>query len=622
MRKGAPAHKRNLFEIDNARNLSMHELVDTFIPTQSFWRLLSGKHHVLLGARGHGKTAVAKMLSFNHLAQLANKRGERRAKSAIENQEFIGIYLPTRLEWVGGLRNKPWFNDGEREALFQWRLNIASCIAFLPIAKSCISTYIEGRANQAKLEKEITHRLTEMWDLETETNQKFDDLLQLRHFLEDIEFRKQIQILKHRVSAETSSNEVPVGITFDMDLFLPLRQGIKQVSRVLSIKEDCSWLLCIDEAEFLKKEDHRVINSYMRAYPENLFIKLTTMPYCHYTLETNIGADLVNGHDFEYVNMDTDRVLSARVNGETDYLGTMFGRTLFKKIYEASDPLIEAKSGALSTAEVLGKSEILDPQREEWGLDSANMKLLEEYATEGTVKRAHRLLNNPSRFRDEISRKIQGALLLREEIDGLEGNKALTIYSGARMAIRCSDSNPRRLIRIFNALTMHLPRQQKRLARKIDGVSPKDQTRILRSLSASTLSQVRSFPEVGPELHKFLTQMGEYMKSSLLDKPLSTDQVSSIKIDDKISDKDWKLVQEAVGQGLLYPNIGPGNTDEMPWREGTFRLAYVFSPHFLLLPRRGKAVKIATIRRASSANKHSRLKANIQPTLFGDGAFS
>lgn len=89
-----PKHRRYLFEVDNARNLSKDELVDTFIPTQSFWRLLSAKHTVLLGARGQGKTAIAKMLSHDHLAALARTKQEPRAESAILNQEFIGTYLP------------------------------------------------------------------------------------------------------------------------------------------------------------------------------------------------------------------------------------------------------------------------------------------------------------------------------------------------------------------------------------------------------------------------------------------------------------------------------------------------------------------------------------------------
>jgi hypothetical protein len=85
------------------------------------------------------------------------------------------------------------------------------------------------------------------------------------------------------------------------------------------------------------------------------------------------------------------------------------------------------------------------------------------------------------------------------------------------------------------------------------------------------------------------------MKSILYEKPLTTDQVTSIEINDSVSDETWKLIEVAVGHGLLHPNVGSGDTDEMPWKSGTFHLAYALAPHFLLLPRRGKSVKLSTI---------------------------
>lgn len=592
-------YRRYLFEVDNARNLSMQELVETFIPTQSFWRLLSAKHHVVLGARGQGKTALAKMLSHDHLALLAQTREESRAHSAIRDQEFIGIYLPTRLEWVGGLKNKPWLNEQERESLFQWHLNIASCIAFTPIAKSCIANYITGKAKQAQAERELTHYLTADWFVELKD--RFDDLLQLRRHLEDTAYHKQIDILRQRAARQLPDTCKQEGLAFGVDLFAPLRQGIKQISRLLSLNNNCSWLLCIDEAEFLEEMDHRIINSHMRAYPENLFIKLTTMPYCHYTLATNIGKELIPGQDFEYVNMESDRVLFARTRGETDSIGTRFGHKLFKKLYEASNPHVDniKEKDLPSAIHILGRTKMLDPRREDWDVGSENMKLLEIYASPETIARAKRLIGTPN-FRDEISRKIHGALLLRKEVDELRGNKALTVYSGARMAIRCADGNPRRLIRIFNALLMLRPSEQNwhmSGKEKIRSISPKEQTRALQTLSSSTLNQVRSFPEVGPELHAFLRMLGEYMHEDLFGKPLTTDQVSSVTIDNNVSEREWELVREAVGNGLLYPNIGSGNPDEMPWKEGTFHLAYALAPYFLLLPRRGKAARLSTIKK-------------------------
>jgi hypothetical protein len=589
-------HRRNLFEIDNARNLSRHELVETFIPTQSFWRLLSAKHNVLLGARGQGKTALAKMLSHDYLAQMARRQGESRAQSAIRDQAFIGIYLPTRLEWVGGLRNKAWLNERQREELFQWRLNIASCIAFIPIASSCVATYVESRAEQARAEKELTAQLCRDW-LPLETT-SCGDLLQLRRCLEDIDYRKQIQLLRERAMGSLPVDEQPVGIAFDMELFAPLRQGIRLLSRLLSIDQNCCWLLCLDEAEFLEEMDHRIINSHMRAYPDNLFIKLTTMPYCHYTLATNIGVALVPGQDFAYINMESDKVLTARSSGETDTIGTRFGRTLFKRLIEASAPEFASRGDRdASASEILGESEILDPRHEDWTEKSENMRLLEKYGSRETVARARRLAGTPGFF-PAISRKINGPLLLRKQVDEWKGNKALTAYSGARMAIRCADDNPRHLIRIFNALLMLSSHDQKRrmtLGRRTRAISPEDQTRAMRSLSTSTLNQYRSFPEVGPELHAFLWMVGEFMRIELHEKPLTTDQITSIMIDNTISMRDWRLIRIAVGHGLLHPNVGSGNPDEMPWREGTFHLAYALAPHFLLLPRRGKAVKLSTV---------------------------
>jgi len=544
------------------------------------------------------------MLSHDHLALMARTKDEPRAQAIVSAQEFIGIYLPTRLEWVGGLKNKSWLNERHREELFQWRLNIASCIAFIPIAESCISTYVDGRAKQAKAEKELTNQLSKDWL--AQENACFDDLLQLRRHLEDTDYRKQIQLLRERAMGSLPSGEMPVGIAFNMELFAPLRQGIRQLARILSINPNCTWLLCLDEAEFLEEMDHRIINSHMRAYPDNLFIKLTTMPYCHYTKATNIGAALVPGQDFAYVNMDSDGVLIARATGDSDTIGTQFGRTLFRRLIEASGIQFELVDDAepLRISDVLGESELLDPRREDWGTDSENMHLLEKYASPETVDRARRLAGTPS-FAPTISRKINGALQLRKQVDELEGNKALTAYSGDRMAIRCGDDNPRHMIKIFNTLRMLQTRPQTRMIkRRIAAFIPReDQTRAMRTLSTNTLNQYRSFPIVGPALHAFLCMLGDYMHANLHKKPLTTDQVTSVTIDKNVSDEHWKIVCVAVGHGLLHPNVGSGNPDEMPWREGTFHLAYGFAPHFLLLPRRGKAASLSSILKATERER-------------------
>ena len=50
------------------------------------------------------------MLSHDHLARLS----ERRTQTIIADKAFIGIYIPTELEWVGGLKNKPWQTERDK----------------------------------------------------------------------------------------------------------------------------------------------------------------------------------------------------------------------------------------------------------------------------------------------------------------------------------------------------------------------------------------------------------------------------------------------------------------------------------------------------------------------------
>jgi hypothetical protein len=594
---GSSTFTRDLFEIENARNLSRDELVATFVPTRPFWRLLSAKNHIVLGARGSGKTALAKMISHDHLARLPDDR----ARQIIQARSFIGIYVPTSIEWVGGLRNKSWQTEAEAESFFTWRLNIAISLAFLTTLKSCLEQYTTDRGAAARLERTLASQLSREW---SQTLTEFETLTDLRQFLEDTEFQRQQQLARVRSQGRFGVPEDPVGVAFQTELFGPLRRAITLTTRSLDFPTDTEWLLCLDEAEFLEPYHHRILNTHLRAHSGNLKFKITTMPYCHYTLETNTSVPVDVGHDFEYVYIDKDPIgLTPRDEGRT------FATTLFNKRAGASGDRYQG----LSLTKLLGSSVLLDSAQSDWTPSSPNWALLEKYGTPATVARARRLLHGSSGFRDQVARKIQAALLLREEVASQKGREELGIYSGASMAIRCGDGNPRRLIRLFNSLLEAAPWKYPN-SRGTGEIPKKEQTRILLSFSVATLSRVQSEPIRGPQLHRFLTAIGQYMHDSLHVDRLTTDQVSSIDLDESISDEQWALVKDAVGLGLLFPNVGPNNPDHMPVRSGIFRLAYVLAPHFRLLPRRGRPQKLSKILTYST-----RVERPWQPELFEGG---
>jgi hypothetical protein len=534
------------------------------------------------------------MLSHDHLALL----NEPRAQSAILGQQFIGVYVPTRLEWVGSLKNKPWQTETQKEVFFQWRLNLSSCLALITTLESCVRTYCGHKGDQARAERELALALGKAWAHPSGT----ETLDGLRQLLEDFEYEKNELITHLRATGEQNPSATGPGKAFDSELFVPLRRGITLASRILQLAPTSTWLVCLDEAEFLDELHHRIINSHMRAYSGNVFFKPTTMPYCHYTLATNLGVSLDVGHDFEYVYIDSDPVLFARSIGEKSRLGTRFARTLFNRRLEAS-----GLPRDIAITDFLGKSVLLDDKDEDWTSSSESMTLLRKYCSRDTVLRAEQLLGT-TRFKAEVSRKIHGALLLRKAYEDTKGRGEPEVYSGATMAIRCGDANPRRLIRIFNALLLtdwgRIMREL-RHQRSSPRLPPKDQTRVLRKLSTSSLVRVQSEPQCGSQLYEFLRSLGDYMKWIFHEKPLTTDQLSSIIVDNEISDREWNSIQRAVELGLLYPNIGPHQRDEMPNREGTFRLAFILAPHFFLLPRRGDARKLSTIMKEIEALKQS-----------------
>lgn len=567
--------RRNLFEVENARNLSSAEVVKTFVPMKSFWRLLSPKNHIVLGARGSGKTELVRMLSHDHLAQFNNQR----AREIIERKEFIGIYVPTRLEWVGGLKNKQWQSEAEAEIFFQWRLNISTCAAFLVTLRSCLDTYLRDQGERARVERDLARQLSKTWANGHEIY--LETLSALQEYLEDTEHDKQAQLTRARITGRATNDDLLIGNYFELELFAPLRRAIALTSRALSFPDHTVWMLCLDEAEFLEPLHHRIINSHLRANPGNLVFKITTMPYYHHTLETNTHASLNVGHDFEYIYIDKDPLTLAK--GED--AGFSFAKALFNKRAQQSAGNYQWEDFET----LLGPSVLLDPKISDWSSNSQMMSLLKRYANPKTQERAARLAGTPE-FKDQIARKMHGALLLKDAVATNRGRSELGVYSGLRMAVSCSDANPRRLIRIFNLFISEVAESG-----KFSTIRANRQTQLLTAFSTSTLSRIQSEPKNGPDLYKFISSIGEFMKRDLHSRQIGTDQISSVEIDTPVTDHEWEIIKNAVGLGLLFPSINANSGDQMPERKGVFRMAYVLAPHFEILPRKGKAVAIGRI---------------------------
>jgi len=583
---------KRAFEASNARDFTSHQLVNEFIWTNSFSDLLySTKNQMVLGSRGSGKTALIKMLSHQNLRKLSDKIISNadndessqidEAKKIIKEKSFIATYVPLKVEWINSLENY----EGAKEAYFTWSLNLATCARFLDTIISCTDEYIEDEVEATLMQRKICKQLSNLWTLPKTIN----NFSEFRKELENIEYKKNLIFNKEAMGIELNVEEKTLGLAFHGNLFSPFTIATKAISNYLDIPDSSKWVLCLDEAEFLAEAHHKILNTHMRSANE-IFFKITTMPYRHHTLSTTVKAHINVGHDLEYIYID--KLGTTNMNQTTaDVTIEKFATKLFENRLKQFNTI-----EGISLEGLVGLSK-LSQDTTELIDDDELLGLIESHCNPATKERAKRLhATNLNRFNDEIARKLRGILLLREEYHNRVGSSSTPLYSGTSILSRCSDGNPRRLFRLFNHLLNGNGKTTK--------ITPEIQSKRIKSFSYSELEVIK-FEKGGKMSFEFLQMIGSFFKERTLEVKLGSDLPQAIKLPNSIEDKTWEAIKSAVDLGLMYPVMKKDSNHKnlFPIKEGTFCLANCLAPHFNLFPRVGKAIDLFNVMSPKKGNK-------------------
>ncbi|WP_174847155.1 ORC-CDC6 family AAA ATPase [Yersinia artesiana] len=571
----------NIFEHSNARYFTSNQLAEEFVWTPAFESLISNKNHIILGSRGSGKTALIKMLSHECLTKL----NDEKARKIIEQRSFIATYIPLKVEWVNSIGD---IDDNNQ--LFKWSLNLSSCARFLDTIRSCLHSYIEDEIDRIIREKSICNKISELW-----LSKKLNTITDIYDELEITEYKKNIVFNKMKLGLKLSNDDLMVGLNFNADLFKPLTMALSTVRKEIGLSNSSTFCVCIDEAEFLTKEHHRILNTHMRSYNEIVF-KITTMPYRHYTLETDTGTPLNMGHDFDYLNIDKQGLHGSSNNKSHNFFEN-FADNLFRKRIKNSSII----NKDITLELLLGNSILVDSPKDALP-DDKLMEKVREYCDSSTIKRAERLLDQDySLFESSVSRKLRGILILKDSFQRYKGNASPFIFSGYSLIVRCSDGNPRRLLRLFN----YLFSKNIESCTELKPLSDKEQGAKLKEFSYSELDGLNLEVD-GKKAFDLFTTIGRFLKDKLHTDKINTDTYNSFSFDVE-DDNVWKYIETAVDLGLIYPDFrGLDNDNKMPNRKGRFSLAFCLSPHFYLMPRKGNSIKLSVIMNNSS---YSRFKA-------------
>ena len=298
-------------------------------------------------------------------------------------------------------------------------LNLPCCAAFIDTTGSCLRAYAADDVARLTAEKRFCEAISNAWSNEDEGVV----LAGAPPLLEDIEWQRQIDAACEGAQLQRPTDISRAGIAFEVELFAPLRRAIALLKRELELPDNAVWALCLDEIEFLDASHHRILNSHMRSSAATSSLKMTTMPYFHHTLETNTSAALVPGHDFEYVYLDYD----PSIRGTDIQSWEQCGRTLLDKRLKYLAPTAKP----FNFSEYFGDATpLLDSKPSQWTAHSEMMGLLKKFAAPDLLTRSRRL--SDADFKDQISRKLHGALKLRDQLSKLGGHREHELFGGPK----------------------------------------------------------------------------------------------------------------------------------------------------------------------------------------------
>lgn len=272
----------NPFSDSQARNYSDNRVLTEFCPTSLFWSLFNDQHEVVLGARGCGKTILLKMMRYS----LLRKNDSPYAKKIVKEKQYIAFYIPLHLEFIKRLSNLS-LTDDEKINWFRFSFNCVLAQSVLSEIKALIEDVFPDELNQVSIEYQMAKEMSDLWGIISEKPVHQFQVL-----------RNSINQMYYNFDPEKkASRSIPSSFIHSLGSSLTAVSDV--ICSFLNISP--TWILCVDEAEFIDECYQRCINTAFRSDTNRIAIKLATLPFYYITTKTlDDSIEVMNGQDFKY----------------------------------------------------------------------------------------------------------------------------------------------------------------------------------------------------------------------------------------------------------------------------------------------------------------------------------
>jgi len=421
---------QNPFGDSQPRNYADTKILNEFYPTSCFWSLFNDQHEVLLGTRGSGKTYLLKAMRRSMLKRIRDSKAEE----IINNNEFIALYVPMHLEVISEFEKLDLRPDRLR-SIFQFFFNCLLAEAIVQELEDILNEE-EDELKVFQLGGKLSRQLDFAWFSGDNTYGKGSNLKQLAQKIRNLYYSFDL--------ASGDINKIPSVFKRQICTSLIVAKAI--IAEALEFKEEPTWIICVDEAEFLSDIQQQCINSVFRSDSNRIALKVATLPFYHRTLETLIpGIKVCAGNDFNYRFVD--------MKHDSDDFKNLTNQLCSHRL---KTRLTSKQLDVDSLEDFLGKignDDLIDYYRAEVGEENATREVIESKIIASFSADRREGSRSYTNTRKTIYDKFTTIFFVREMYKiSRTGHSKPGWYAGATTIRKVSQGNPRLFIQLMNAL--------------------------------------------------------------------------------------------------------------------------------------------------------------------------
>jgi len=505
----------NPFNDYQPRNYSDSKVVQEFCPTSTFWSLFNDQHEVLLGTRGSGKTFLLKMMRYSMLKGLDAPEARR----LVSNKNYFAMYVPMHLERVSRITSED-IPENKRDKLFRYFFNCTLAEALLVELIELINETEDENA-RFKMNHILANRIYSAWYGKNHNNIAN---------LSDLTFAVDSMFYNTNLSNYEENDTPPA---FTSTLCSALLSVRKIITSFFEWNEEPTWIICVDEAEFLKEYHIKQINSIFRSDSNRIALKIATLPYYHTTKNTSMeGIFVAPEDDYRYtvIDMTPDDPNFIKLTNS-------ICKERLKQVNSLEIETLEDFVGCI------GHDNQIDYYRQQFGAKEASQEIVHEKIISEFSESWGKSAANQSNQQKAVYNKYAPIYYLREMYKQTKkGNSEVGWYAGAKMIRKIAQGNPRMYIHVMHNL-FERARTKKLL--------PKEQNRILFAYSKSICDTTKALEIYGPKAKRRLEQIASRLHEDTHSRYLiSVGNGFKLSFTDKLeSEIGW--IQQAVAYSRL-----------------------------------------------------------------------